>query len=44
MCEAVRAVSLQRFGRLISTATDETLSNITNQLLLWLAPPASAQR
>jgi mRNA interferase MazF len=43
MCEAVRAVSIQRFGRMISTATDETLSAITDQLLLWLAPEASGQ-
>ena len=44
MCEAVRAVSVQRFGRLISTATDKTLGAITDQLLLWLAPEASGQR
>lgn len=37
MCEAVWAVSTQRFGRLISTATDETLNKITEQLTLWLA-------
>jgi mRNA interferase MazF len=43
MCEAVRAVSLERFGRMISTATDETLSAISDQLLLWLAPEASGQ-
>ncbi|HET9256928.1 MAG TPA: type II toxin-antitoxin system PemK/MazF family toxin [Pseudonocardiaceae bacterium] len=36
MCEAVRTVSTQRFGRLISTATDDTLSEITDQLTLWL--------
>jgi len=41
MCEAVRAVSIQRFGRIIGTATDETLSAIGDQLLLWLAPGAS---
>jgi mRNA interferase MazF len=44
MCEAVRAVSVQRFGRMIGTATDETLSAVTDQLLLWLAPEASGQR
>jgi mRNA interferase MazF len=43
MCEAVRAVSTQRFGRIIGTATDETLSAITDQLLLWLAPEARRQ-
>ena len=43
MCEAVRAVSIQRFGRIIGTATDETLSAIVDQLLLWLAPEASRQ-
>lgn len=35
MCEAVRAVSSQRFGQLISTATDETLNKIIEQLRLW---------
>jgi mRNA interferase MazF len=44
MCEAVRAVSIQRFGRIIGTATDETLRAITDQLLLWLAPEASGRR
>ncbi|MGH3504338.1 MAG: type II toxin-antitoxin system PemK/MazF family toxin [Nocardioidaceae bacterium] len=37
MCEAVRAVSTQRFGQHISTATGETLTKITSQLALWLA-------
>jgi len=37
MCEAVRAVSTQRFGRQISTATDDTLNKITKQCILWLA-------
>ncbi len=37
MCEAVRAVSTQRFGELISTATDDTLNKITEQLTLWLS-------
>jgi mRNA interferase MazF len=36
MCEAVRAVSLERFGQLISTATSATLADITDQLVLWL--------
>jgi mRNA interferase MazF len=36
MCEAVRAVSTQRFGRLISTATEQTAAAITDQLALWL--------
>ena len=38
MCEAVRAVSLQRFGRFVGTATGETLTAVTAQLMLWLAP------
>ena len=37
MCEAVRAVSLERFGRLISTADSPTLAAITDQLVLWLS-------
>ena len=37
MCEAVRAVSLQRFGRHISTATPGTVAAVTEQLMLWLA-------
>jgi mRNA interferase MazF len=37
MCEAVRAVSTQRFGRLISTATDETVNKVTEQVTLWLS-------
>lgn len=37
MCEAVRAVSTQRFGRQIGTATDHTLHQVTAQLMLWLA-------
>ncbi|MDQ2882279.1 MAG: type II toxin-antitoxin system PemK/MazF family toxin [Actinomycetota bacterium] len=40
MCEAVRAVSLERFGRLISTANGLTVATITNQLALWLGHPA----
>jgi mRNA interferase MazF len=43
MCEAVRAMSIQRFGRMISTATDETLNAISDQLLLWLAPEAAGR-
>lgn len=39
MCEAVRAVSLERFGQLISAANNDTVAAITNQLLLWLGPP-----
>lgn len=37
MCEALRAVSTQRFGRQISIATPDTLHAITDQLTLWLA-------
>ncbi|MHB8294011.1 MAG: type II toxin-antitoxin system PemK/MazF family toxin [Acidimicrobiales bacterium] len=37
MCEAVRAVSTQRFGRQISTATHDTLHKITEQSTLWFA-------
>ncbi|MGH4018229.1 MAG: type II toxin-antitoxin system PemK/MazF family toxin [Pseudonocardiaceae bacterium] len=37
MCEAVRTVSTQRFGQLLSTATEETVSTITEQLTLWLS-------
>jgi mRNA interferase MazF len=36
MCEAVRAVSLERFGQLIGTATSVTIAAITDQLVLWL--------
>ena len=36
MCEAVRAVSTRRFEREISTATDDTLTKVTEQLALWL--------
>jgi mRNA interferase MazF len=38
MCEALRAVSLQRFGRQISIATAKTVTDVTEQLMLWLAP------
>jgi mRNA interferase MazF len=36
MCEGVRAVSMERFGRLISTASRATMTAITDQLVLWL--------
>lgn len=36
MCEAVRAVSTQRFGRHIATATERTMRAIGEQLALWL--------
>ena len=36
MCEAVRAVSAERFGRLIGTASDLTMTAIGAQLMLWL--------
>jgi mRNA interferase MazF len=36
MCEAVRAVSLERFGQFISTASSATVAAITDQLVLWL--------
>lgn len=35
MCEAVRAVSLGRFGRRISTASDTTVAAVTDQVMLW---------
>lgn len=35
MCEAVRAVSLERFGRLIGTANRLTVEAITDQLMVW---------
>lgn len=37
MCEAMRAVSTQRFGQLISTATEETINAVTEQVTLWLS-------
>lgn len=40
MCEAVRSVSLERFGQLISTANSITVAAITNQLTLWLGHPS----
>lgn len=36
MCEAVRAVSVQRFGRVIGRAADDSVDAITEQLTLWL--------
>lgn len=36
MCEALRAVSTQKFGRQIGVATHDTLDKITEQLTLWL--------
>lgn len=36
MCEAVRAVSLERFGQLTGAANSVTLAAITDQLALWL--------
>lgn len=38
MCEAVRAVSVERFGRLIGTPGHDTLHAIAQQLILWLSP------
>ncbi|MHB1893150.1 MAG: type II toxin-antitoxin system PemK/MazF family toxin [Candidatus Dormibacteria bacterium] len=37
MCEAVRAVSTERFGGLISTASPDTLNAIAQQIILWLS-------
>lgn len=36
MCEAVRAVSVERFGRLVGAASPATMAAITDQLVLWL--------
>ena len=36
MCEAIRAVSVTRFGQLIGTAGAQTLDAIRTQLLPWL--------
>ena len=36
MCEAVRGVSLERFGQFIGTANSVTVAAITDQLALWL--------
>ncbi|WP_416210448.1 type II toxin-antitoxin system PemK/MazF family toxin [Frankia sp. Cas8] len=36
MCEAVRAVSTQRFGRLLATADEQTTSAIARQITRWL--------
>lgn len=40
MCQAVRTVSVQRFGRLIGTASTATLEAFTRQLVLWLGQPS----
>lgn len=39
MCEAFRAVSLERFGQLIGTADSGTITTITSQLVRWLGYP-----
>lgn len=44
MCEAVRAVSTQRFGRMISTASPATLQSVSDQLRLWLRPALPRRR
>jgi mRNA interferase MazF len=36
MCEGIRAVSTQRFGRLIGAASDQSIDAITDQVTLWL--------
>lgn len=36
MCEGVRAISTDRFGRLIGTVDDRTLLRVAEQLALWL--------
>lgn len=36
MCEAVRTVSSQRFGRLISTANPETTGAVIRQIGAWM--------
>lgn len=36
MCEALRAASTHRFGRLVGTATRATLTAIADQIWLWL--------
>jgi len=40
MCEAVRTVSTQRFGRLISSAHPETTRAVIRQIVMWLAVTA----
>lgn len=40
MCEAIRAISTQRFGQQISTATEDTVHQITERLTLWLTDNA----
>ena len=39
MCEAIRAVSTERFGRMIGTASPATLHAVSDQLGLWLDRP-----
>ena len=36
MCEAVRAVSVERFGRLVGATSERTLGAITDLLVRWL--------
>ncbi len=36
MCEAVRTVSIQRFGRTISNASQETRDAVIRQIVMWL--------
>lgn len=38
MCEAVRSVSTQRFGRQVGTAADATVRAVLDQVALWFAP------
>jgi len=40
MCEAVRAVSNQRFGRLVGMANQSTTDSIADQITRWLAQSA----
>ena len=43
MCEAIRAVSVTRFGQLIGTAGAQTLDAIRTQILLWLGAESWAR-
>ncbi|MGH8932905.1 MAG: type II toxin-antitoxin system PemK/MazF family toxin [Egibacteraceae bacterium] len=36
MCEAVRTISIQRFGRTISNASPETSDTVIRQIVMWL--------
>lgn len=38
MCEALRAASTHRFGRLVATADSSTMATIRRQLQDWLDP------